>query len=311
MAGWIEIRATGPARSRDAVSAALIEAGSPGVLEEAGEGEAGKLVSYSRWEDETREEPGPRSSEAALRAYLGEGERARLGDIRRKLGRVGWKLTTSSLRDTDWSEKWKKGLRPVRVSYKGTTVLVRPTWKRSPKRPGEKVIEIDPGMAFGTGGHDTTKMCLRALLRLVIDRKLPARPDFLDVGTGTGVLAIAAKKLGFRKAVGLEIDEVAVKVARRNAARNRAEVKVSSTPVEKARGRFHLVAANILAGELKRLSPALSGKVSHGGLLILSGILLHEKDEVLRAYPGLHLEKAYSSKEWAALVLRKPLKGSR
>ncbi|WKZ32564.1 MAG: 50S ribosomal protein L11 methyltransferase [Thermodesulfobacteriota bacterium] len=311
MAGWIEIRAKGPARSRDAVSAVLIEAGSPGVLEEAGEGAAGKLVSYSRWEDETREEPPSNSSEAALRAYLGEGEKAKLDGIRRKLGSVGWKLTTSALKETDWSEKWKKGLRPVRVSYKGSSVLVRPTWKRTPKRPGEKVIEIDPGMAFGTGGHATTKMCLRAILRLVMDRKLPPNPDFLDVGTGTGVLAIAAKKLGFRKAVGLEIDEVAVRVARKNAAHNRVKVTLSSRPVERTRGRFRLVAANILAGELKRLSPVLYDRVSPGGLLILSGILLHEKDEVIRAYPGFALEKIYSSKEWVALVFHKPLKGNR
>lgn len=311
MSGWIEIRAKGPARSRDAVSAALIEAGSPGVLEEAGEGAAGKLVSYSRWEDETREEPSSQPSIAELKAYLAEDDRARLKEIRRRLESVGWKVSLSTLKDTDWSEKWKKGLRPVRVSYKGTSILVKPTWQKSPKKPGEKVIEIDPGMAFGTGGHATTKMCLRALLRLVIDRKLPARPDFLDVGTGTGVLAIAARKLGFRNAVGLEIDRVAVKVARKNAMQNRVKVTVSSSPVEKTRGSFHLVAANILAGELKRLSTALAARVSPGGRLILSGILENEKDEVVKAYPGLVLEKTYSQGEWLALLFRRPVKGGR
>src|SRR3989304_4102674 len=210
----------------------------------------------------------------SLRAYLPLGEEGKLKAIRAQLGRIGWRLKTSALKETDWSQKWKKGLRPIRVTYKGASIVIKPTWKKSAKRPGEKIIEIDPGMAFGTGGHATTKMCLKAILRLVKDKLLPPAHDndILDVGTGTGVLAIAAMKLGFRKAVGIDIDRVAVDVAKKNARDNRAKVTLSARPVETIRGRFSLVAANILAGELIRLSPPIKDRGRPGGWLILSGI---------------------------------------
>ncbi|HCY11938.1 MAG: ribosomal protein L11 methyltransferase [Deltaproteobacteria bacterium GWC2_55_46] len=307
MAGWIEIRATGPADAKDAASAALISAGSPGVLEETKAEASGRLVSFSRWEDETAEEADD-STVAALKAYLPEGAEKKLKDVSERLGRIDWSVATSFLKETDWSEKWKKGLRPVRVSRKGLTIVVKPTWNKSRRKPGEKIIGIDPGMAFGTGGHATTRMCLAAILWLSQDKKLPAAPHILDVGTGTGVLAIAAKKLGFKKAIGTDIDKVALKVARKNARLNRAQVTISGTPIESVKGRFAVVAANILAKELIKLSSPISGRVSPGGWLILSGILSHEKEKVAEAYSkeGMRLVKAYSSKEWTALVFLSP-----
>ncbi len=307
--GWIEIRATGPAGSKDAASAAFISAGSPGVLEENDKDAAGSLVSYSLWEDETAEEDDKRER-VTLRAYLPLGEERKLKAIRAGLGRIGWKLSTSTLKETDWSEKWKKGLKPIRVTYKGASVVIRPTWKKSSKRPGEKVIEIDPGMAFGTGGHATTKMCLRAILRLVKDKKLPPAPDILDVGTGTGVLAIAAMKLGFKKAVGIDIDRVAVDVAKKNAKENKARVALSDRPVESIKGRFSLVAANILAGELIRLSHPIRDRIRSGGWLILSGILSKESETVIDAYTmrGLTFKHAYRTGEWVALIFQNPVK---
>lgn len=310
--GWIEIRATGRALSKNAATAALISAGSPGVLEEHDPGAEGKLVSYSLWDDETAEEES-RKETAALKAYLPIGEEQKLKGLTDTLARIGWKLKTSTLKETDWSEKWKKGLKPIRLSYKGASILVKPTWKKSAKRPGEKTIEIDPGMAFGTGGHATTKMCLKAILRLVKDKKLPSKPDILDVGTGTGVLAIAAMKLGFRKAVGIDIDKVAVTVARKNAKDNRAEVVLSDRPVQSIKGRFSLVAANILAGELIRLSLPVKDRVRPGGWLILSGILSSESDTVIEAYTktGLEFNQAHRTGEWVALLFRNPQRGRR
>jgi len=305
--GWIEIRATGRAVSKDAATAALISAGSPGVLEESDTGAAGKLVSYSLWEDETAEEEDSREI-VSLRAYLPIGEEAKLKEIREQLNRIGWRLATSTLKETDWSQKWKKGLKPIRVAYKGTALVIKPTWKKSEKKPGEKIIEIDPGMAFGTGGHATTKMCLKAILRLVKDKLLPPAPDMLDVGTGTGVLAIAAMKLGFKKAVGIDIDRVAVTVAKKNARDNKAKVTLSDKPVESIKERFSLVAANILAGELIRLSHPIKDRVRLEGWLILSGILAKESETVVEAYAktGLQFRRTYKTGEWVALLFQFP-----
>lgn len=309
MSGWIEITATGPASSKDLATALLIASGSPGVQEETTQTVAGKLISHSLWEEETREDEEDSSPVRALKGYLPEGGDTALDAVRGKLESVGWALKTSFLKDADWSEEWKKGLRPIRVSHEGRSVIVKPTWEKLKRSKGEIIIDIDPGMAFGTGGHATTKMCLKAILRLVRGGLLPKGPSILDVGTGTGVLAIAAMKLGFKKAVGTDIDKVALKVARKNASLNRTNLALSAKDLSGVAGKFDLVAANILAGELKRLSAALKARIKPGGFLILSGILDTEKDTIAAAFASIGLEKTFllREKEWVAFAFRKPL----
>lgn len=306
VSGWIEIRATGPGESKDLASTLLIASGSPGVQEESVDTEAGKLVSHSLWEDETREDEDT-SPVRVLKAYLPAGDETALGAVRADLGRIGWTLATSFLKDADWSEKWKKGLKPIKVKHRGFSVTVKPTWHKLRKAPGEIMIDIDPGMAFGTGGHATTKMCLKAILRLAKGGLLPKGPSILDVGTGTGVLAIAAVKLGFKKAVGTDIDKVAVKVARKNAGLNRTKLSLTAKDLSGVAGKYDLVAANILAGELTRLSGSLNSKIKPGGFLILSGILDSEKSAIEAAFTAIGLKKAFTlaEKEWVALVFEK------
>lgn len=310
---WLEIRAQGPQRSKDIAAALLISAGSPGVAEDAVGAVAGRLVSVSSWEDEAAEEPAPAGANTSFKAYLPLDSGAKVARLKEELGRIGWSLSAEPFKDDrDWTEKWKTGLKPVRVSFKGASVLVRPTWSRAARRPGDRVIEIDPGMAFGTGGHETTKMCLRALLRLLKDKKRKGlNKALLDVGTGTGVLAIAAMKLGVKRAVGTEIDAVALKVARKNAVANKTKLTLSGLTPSKVRGRFPIVIANILAPELVRLAPELAGKTADGGFLILSGILAEQADGVERACTTLGLKpfRRYSAGDWTALVLERPAVG--
>ena len=308
---WLEIEAQGPRRSKDIAAALLIDAGSPGVAEETGPVIENRLVSVSSWEEEkSADEPCDSGAKAAFKAYLPLNSGGKLVALKDELERIGWSLTAEPFKDdNDWTEKWKTGLKPVRVSFKGVSVLVKPTWSKATKKPGDKVIEIDPGMAFGTGGHETTKMCLRALLRLLKDKKRRGLDSsLLDVGTGTGVLAIAAVKLGVKKAVGTEIDPVALKVARANAAANRAKITLTGLTPARVRGRFPIVIANILAPELKRLAPELTGKMEAGGFLILSGILVPESGPVEQSFTTLGLRpfRRYNAGDWAALVLEKP-----
>jgi len=308
MPGWIEIRATGPRASKDLATTLLIAAGSSGVLEDTIDTVAGKLVSHSLWEEETREDDEDTSPVRALKGYLPEWDNAALATVKSGLGGLGWTLETSFLKDTDWSEEWKKGLKPIRVKHSGSSVTVKPTWHKLKRSPGEIVINIDPGMAFGTGGHATTKMCLKSILRLVKAGKFLKGPSILDVGTGTGVLAIAAVKLGFKKAVGTDIDKVALKVARKNADLNRTKLRLSAKDLSGIPGKYDLVAATILAGELKKLSNALYNKIKPGGFLILSGILDIEQAAIEAAFTPIGLEKAFllTEKEWVAFAFRKP-----
>jgi len=308
---WLEIKAEGPQRSRDIAAALLIEAGSPGVAEDDGCTGAGRLVSVSSWEDDgAAERPVEPGAKSAMTGYLPTGAEEVAARLKDELEKIGWSLSITPFKDSgDWTERWKRGVRPVRVSFNGVSVMVRPTWSKAARRPGEKLVEIDPGMAFGTGGHETTKMCLRAIVRLLRDgRRKGLKDALLDVGTGSGVLAIATMKLGVRKVVGTEIDPVALKVARKNARANGAKVTLSAQTPAKVRGRFPMVVANILAPELTRLAPELAAKVAEGGFLILSGILSEEAEAVEGTYAalGLKLLKRYSAGDWAALVLERP-----
>lgn len=299
---WIEVKAIGPWESKDEAAALLIKAGSPGILEEDKEALLGALVPHSAWL-ESAGEPKTHPKEITYIAYLPAGG-SNESRLEGELEKIGWACSSSVFKDRDWTLRWRSGIRAVRVNGPQASILIKPTWKKAEKRPGEIIIEIDPGLAFGTGGHATTKTCLKAMLFVLRDKKAAS---FLDVGTGTGVLAIAAKKLKVKKSVGIDIDPAALKVARKNSKLNRAEIVLSNKPVNEVRGAFDIVVANILAGELKRLRHEICRKIKKGGCLILSGILREEATDVRSAYLGLGLKdvKTYLSTEWATLVLRR------
>lgn len=199
----------------------------------------------------------------------------------------------------DWAESWKKHVKPTRVGR----IWVGPTWED----PGDAPVQvfIEPGMAFGTGDHPTTSMCLAEL-----DRQLSRRrgATVLDVGTGTGVLAIAARKLGSSRVVGTDIDLAAVEIARANAGQNGTpEVEVTDLPVERIDGSFDLVVANLFAGVLRQLAARLADRTAPGGMILATGILAPQAGEVAEAFEreGLEPEGRRTSGEWVLLSFNK------
>jgi ribosomal protein L11 methyltransferase len=204
--------------------------------------------------------------------------------------------------DEDWGEDWKKDFRPLHVGR----VRVRPSWIAEPAPPGSVEVVLDPGMAFGTGSHATTSLCLAALSDL-----LAARPgaSVLDVGTGSGILAIAARKLGAGRVAANDDDPKAVEVARENAAANGVALELVLVPAE-VPGTFDVVVANILANTLVELAPALAAKLAPRGILLLSGILAPQEDEVRRAYVARGLAPLPGGDrregEWSLLALERP-----
>lgn len=238
---------------------------------------------------------------AALRAFLAAREHSGAGFLLKE-------PAVTFIREEDWANSWKEHFKPSRV---GRRLVLKPTWEEYRGEEGEIVLEIDPGMAFGTGTHPTTKLCLEALERIYCREgayagaeRLPL--EVLDVGTGSGILTIGAVKLGAERVAAIDIDPEAVRVARENLRQNAVdrEVTVSTTPLQKLPGSFDLVLANILAEELVRLAPELVRRLNPGGFLILSGILV-EKEGVVRegfAPFRLRLVECAREEEWSCLV---------
>src|SRR3954447_19257197 len=197
----------------------------------------------------------------------------------------------------DWSERWKRFHRPVLI---GGRLYVRPPWEEPAVRPGVTEIVIDPGQAFGTGTHPTTALCLE----LVLDLK--AEGSFADLGCGSGVLAIAAAKLGFRPITAIDAERQAVDATRVNARENAARLDrvergdLRNSPAPKA----DVVAANLMRPLLLRVADLWAGEPPP--VLILSGLLDHEADEVAAAFAPLVERRRLSSLGWSALLLQAP-----
>ena len=212
----------------------------------------------------------------------------------------------SEVRSEDWSNSWKVNFKPLRV---GKRLLIVPSWEEANQKPDDIVLHLDPGMAFGTGGHETTRLCLE-LLEKIMDR-LPSgkKASVLDLGTGSGILAMAAVKLGAEPVHAVDIDPLAVEVAKENLAINHLADKVecSTTPLESMTTDFDIILANILAEELVRLAPQIINRLAVGGKLVLSGILA-EKEDFVRSGFARHPVKfieTCSDGEWVALLYSK------
>ena len=200
--------------------------------------------------------------------------------------------------DASVAETWRRFAVPVLVE---PGLVVRPAWVPHTAADGETVLHIEPGAAFGMGDHPTTRLCLSAARRLV-------RPgcSVLDVGCGSGVLAVAACRFGARSAVGIDIAPAAVPVTRRNAEANgvASAVSASTTPLEQIEGGFDLVLANILAPVLVALAPELYRVLAPGGALVISGVLADSHAHVLSALAPLTVERTDVLDGWAAVTLR-------
>jgi ribosomal protein L11 methyltransferase len=205
--------------------------------------------------------------------------------------------------DEDWSTAWKKYYKPFHIS---DSVVIKPSWEDYDKKDGEIIIELDPGMAFGTGTHETTRLCSQLL-----ERHVRKGDTLIDVGCGTGILSIIAVKLGAAKATAIDIDDVAARVTGENCAINGV-----SDSIDVRKGvladiepfKADLVVANIIADVVIKLAEPMPQYLKKGGILLTSGIIRERREDVVKAYTGLGFEVISIDEmgDWVAIVFKCP-----
>jgi ribosomal protein L11 methyltransferase len=231
----------------------------------------------------------------ALRASL-EAALAGMRGLPLALGAAG--LAIKRLRRENWAESWKRHFQPIEVSPR---LLIKPSWSRRRARPGQHVVILDPGLSFGTGQHPTTLFCLQQLARC---RRPGMEQSLLDIGCGSGILAIAAAKLGYSPVVALDNDPEAVRASRNNVKRNKVRVVVRLADLTRlplaCRGRYDVVCANLICDLLVGEGEKIRRWLKPGGKLVTAGILHGEFSRLQKKLQRccLTLEKAGVNREW-------------
>ncbi|CAK8723525.1 MAG: [LSU ribosomal protein L11P]-lysine N-methyltransferase [Candidatus Electronema aureum] len=211
-------------------------------------------------------------------------------------------LVCSIIDDEDWATSWQQFFTPFAIV---PNLIIKPSWESYIVQPGEQVIEIDPGMAFGTGQHASTKLAL-GLIQSCFQDGLPQK--VLDVGTGTGILAMAATLFGAKEVTAIDNDPEAVTVAVENVTRNQLadRIAISATDLTEITGSFDLICANILHDVLVEMAPTITQRLVAKGKVVLAGILRGTQEEnIIRVYGklGLSVERVAYEDEWVGLLL--------
>ena len=256
------------------------------------------------------------SRPAVVRGYVSAHDaaaaRAAVDDVRRSLGHLQafalrpiGELETRIVNEEDWAEAWKEHFPVLRV---GRRIVIRPTWREHDAAPDEVIMSLDPGMAFGTGLHPSTRLCLAGVEALA-DEGLVDGSRVLDVGCGSGILAIAAGLLGAREILAVDTDPLAVETTIVNARLNRLERVINARrgSVPEDAGTFDVVLANLVASVLIQLAPGLARVMAAGdGRLLASGIFRDREEDVTQAFEAaaLRITARTAEADWVALVAR-------
>ncbi len=297
---WWQIEIKTPAELIDPLANFLAEIGADGfyqnlpasIVNVANEDERQSLTAY------LTDDAASLTKTASLTEYIDD-----LGKIFPQLPAVSFSI--KRIAGQDWGQEWKKFFHPFRI---GRNLVIKPSWEEFEAADDDLVITLDPGMAFGTGHHPTTRMCLEALEMILGQITDPELFKVLDVGCGTGILAIAAAKLGAGQVTGIDSDGLAVETARENARMNNvSQIVFSDQPVSSIKSHYDLILANLALPTLIELQPHFSFLLLDGGKLVISGILDQQRDEMERHFllPTYNDYQLLAQEEWVCLVCQK------
>jgi len=305
---WAEISLLTPPSPVEAVSSVFTECGCAGVMVVDP-----NAVSSDPFAERLVRPDGPQLSgteHCTVTGYLPVDDRleAALDEIQARLAilvecdlDVNTELTLRTVDDAGWAEAWKSFFKPLRV---GSHFVIKPSWESWDSAPGDRIIEIDPGMAFGSGSHETTRLCLTLL-----EDTVQVGERILDWGTGSGILSLGAAGLGAREIVAIDLDPVAVRVAAENVARNGLEAvirtEVASIESIPSTPPFDRVIANIVADPIIEGAAEIRAHLRPGGQAIVSGIIDLREAEVVAALAaaGLRLLRTLNDDDWRAFLL--------
>jgi ribosomal protein L11 methyltransferase len=306
-AKWVHFKLNTQPELAEALSNYLTEMGAQGVFEE-----------FLQTGVSDVPEPEPQD-ERVLNAYFPSGtdDEKHLSDLQSYINSLADlfpelkkpTFNTEVIIDPQWAEVWKRFFKPLRITK---NIIVKPSWERYSATGRETVIEIDPGMAFGTGQHPSTSMCIEAMEEILLKDRTFQKWRVLDVGTGTGILGISAAKLGASSVMCVDIDDQAVEIAHKNVAVNHVgdRVVIVNSDVAKIKGTFELIVANLTAETLIKIKSHLVKMMEKGGYLVISGIFEKNRQDVEKAFTrdDLISHKVIADKEWVCYVYKKPAK---
>ena len=307
---WIEIKME--VRDREAVegiSNMLAEMGTGGVMIEDPQAIA-DYADSGLWDAHEFSEELLNRKDIYIKSYLPQDENLmnrieqiiiELNEIEIRMNMGPTRVTYKPVQEEDWANAWKVYFKPERI---GKKTVIKPSWEEYTAQEGDLIIEIDPGMAFGTGNHATTALCLQML-----EDYVQPGMDIIDVGTGSGILAIQTALLGAGSVQAMDFDTVAVSAATENVALNRLEHTVSvcqSDLLAEAKGEADIIVANIIADIIIRLTPATIAHLKGPKVFISSGIIDTRKDDVLAALKenGFAIIEVREDKGWVAIAAR-------
>ena len=311
---WMEYTVLTTTEASDLISQILMDAGSAGTMIEDKNDVAANQRPEGQWDIIDEAIAKRIGDDVKVTGYyeVDEKLRDRLMTIESELSRIreldlGMDLgkletRTHSVAEEDWTESWKKAFKPFRL---GAHMVVKPSWETVETAPGDHVIEIDPGMAFGTGTHETTGMCVE-----LVEKYVKPGDTAIDIGTGTGILAIAAAHMGASRVLATDLDAVAVRVARENVKNNGFEDTIEmrcGDLLEVVDEQADVVIANIIADVIIGLAAPVKPHVADGGVFICSGIAVNRLEDVLAALKaaGYQVLDTRVQGEWAAVASRK------
>ena len=311
---WMEYTVLTTTEASDLISQILMDAGSSGTMIEDKNDVALNQRPEGQWDIIDEAIARRIGDDVKVTGYyeMDEKLRDRILHIEAELNRIKamdlgmdlGKLQTRqhSVAEEDWTESWKKAFKPFRL---GDHMVVKPSWEAFDVQPGDHIIEIDPGMAFGTGTHETTGMCVK-----LVEKYVKPGDRVIDIGTGTGILAIAAAYMGAGRVLATDLDAVAVRVAAENVQHNgfggRIEVRCGDL-LEVVQESGDVVIANIIADVIIGLAAPVRQRIADGGLFICSGIAANRLQDVLDALDksGYTVLESLTQGEWCAVAARK------